>query len=159
MTATRESIMVAFEALFTPYLYNPNTNPSGAFKTISRVLKTPDEIAPETQTPAVFIMQMPESYQPRNGRGLPAKMMMNVILWVYTNPKADPIPSKVLNDTLDAIDTALRPPLSGGQQNVQTLGGLVDNVWVEGEVPRESGDLDTYGLAAVPVKILVPQTQ
>jgi len=74
---------------------------------------------------------------------------------VYQCTAADGVtPGKIENNLiLDAIEDALRP--SPGHE-VQTLGGLVHHCWIEGDIFRDSGDLDGQGVITVPVRVLVP---
>ena len=74
---------------------------------------------------------------------------------VYQDTAKDGLtPGKVENNLiLDAIEDALRPPPG---QETQTLGGLVHHCWIEGDVFRDSGDLDGQGCITVPIRVLVP---
>lgn len=63
--------------------------------------------------------------------------------------------SEALNPLLDAIDTALMP---GDDDGRQTLGGVVWDCRIEGDIVKAMGDEDPSGLcgALVPISILVP---
>lgn len=76
---------------------------------------------------------------------------------VYINVGLDPntTPDTLLNNLLDAVDTALAPPAY--QPDKQTLGGLISGyARREGEVIRVPGYLDGQGGAFFEVKVLVP---
>ena len=74
---------------------------------------------------------------------------------VYFNAGLDPnvIPDTILNNLLDAIDTALAPAPYLDQQ---TLGGLVCYARREGAVERKPGYLDGQGEAWFQIKVLSP---
>jgi hypothetical protein len=85
----------------------------------------------------------------------PPKRTILAEIWVYTDVGKDPNanPEAAINDIVDAIEAALAPSVVSG---VQTLGGLVSNAWIEGEIDQFPGVLDGIAKAIVPVKILVP---
>lgn len=75
--------------------------------------------------------------------------------WVYSNSGAAPsaIPSATLNYVLDALMRVLEPdPI----REVQTLGGLVHNCWIEGQIELHAGDLDGQAIVVIPIRILLP---
>lgn len=61
----------------------------------------------------------------------------------------------VLNPLIDAIETALSPP--SDSDGVLTLGGLVLDCRIEGQIVKATGDADPSGIcgAIIPVRILV----
>ena len=75
---------------------------------------------------------------------------------IYINAGQDPnvTPDTLLNNLLDAIDTALAPPPT--QPDKQTLGGIVSYARREGEMIRVPGYLDGQGGAFFEIKVLVP---
>lgn len=75
---------------------------------------------------------------------------------IYINSGLDPnaIPDTLLNNLLDAVDTALAPPAY--QPDQQTLGGIVSYARREGEMIRVPGYLDGQGGAFFEIKVLVP---
>lgn len=140
----REAIV---SALFT------KASASAGFVTKGRRFKLWTEV-PASAKPALFLMERGEDYV-RDSEAVPAKVTLNVDLFIYTSVGKDPntIPGQQLNQLLDAIDAALAPePVTGKQ----TLGGLVSHCWIEGNVMKDTGDMDGDGLAVIPVKILVP---
>lgn len=125
------------------------------FKTKERRLKLWTDVN-ASDKPALFMNQVSETYA-RGSEAVPARVTLTVDLFVYTNAGKDPkaIPATEMNELLDAIDAALAP--SSPAPNVrQTLGGLVEHCWIEGEVLVTTGDVDGDGVAVIPVKILVP---
>ena len=122
--------------------------------TVSRRFIYWDQLTP-SQKPACIIIQDGETHE--RLKAIPDKRTLYGRILVYTAPETSPDstvnPADELNDLLDAIQVSLTPePFTG----VQTLGGLVSNCWIDGEIQLEAGDADGFGLAAIPIKILVP---
>jgi hypothetical protein len=64
-----------------------------------------------------------------------------------------------MNTLLGAVDDALAPDgpkQPWNPQNVQTLGGLVEHCWTEGDTDKDPGISTNQGFAVIPVYILVP---
>lgn len=63
--------------------------------------------------------------------------------------------SSILNPLLDAVTAALAPT---GYDGKQTLGDVVDDCRIEGEIVKALGDEDPSGLCAavIPISIFVP---
>jgi hypothetical protein len=152
--ATREPVYVA--------LWNLLLNDSrikGAFVTTSsaRFLSAIDTFAPD-QLPALFLVQHGESWE-RAGRGIPGKRTLQCSLVAYASSPAqsERYPATQLNALMDAIDDLLENP--GNPSNAQILGGLVEHVYIEGEVRIEEGMLsdDQRGSVLIcPLTILLP---
>lgn len=90
-------------------------------------------------------------------RGLPAKYWLSVDLVVYVQSGINDtgvIPSQLLNPIMDALDSALGP-LPGDPMNNQTLGGLIEHAWIEGEVVIFEGTIQGQSVAIVPVQMYV----
>lgn len=146
MIRTREEILEA--------LFNLVTNSSPAYVTRSRKLRLWADVALEDR-PAIFMFERAgDDYAPVRRIGLPPLTTINVEFFIYTNAKQADVPAALLNPLLDALDQILLP--DNKMTGKQTLGGLVDHVWIEGHVIKEPGDLDGDGLAVVPVKIIGP---
>ena len=138
---TREAIITAlFNLLVT----------SHAYKTTGRrlILWT---LVPEQ--PALFLRHTGDVF-PEHPTGLLPRTRIECEAWIYVKT-ADPdaIPEKQMNNVLDAVERALKPPPA--YEN-QTLGGLVTQGWIEGRVEIHPGDLDGQSIAVVPITILVP---
>lgn len=76
--------------------------------------------------------------------------------YLYSNYGQDPdvAPETMLNNLLDAIDSALAPDNPMTRQF--TLGGLVSWCRVIGRIEKDTGDLDGQAIAEIPIEILVP---
>lgn len=146
---TREQVMQALLDLFTPLT---------DFKIVSRRLQHWSDVNGADQ-PALYIYEKPETHK-RADQVTPAIRMLTADIFIYINVGNDPsaVPATQLNNLIDLID-----PNSGGVlfpdvqiQNRQTLGGLVYDCWIEGDILKVPGDLDGQGIAVIPVKILIP---
>jgi len=146
---TREQVMDALMALLTAAMVGSG-NPC---KTSSRHFRLWGN-TPKPERPALYLKQLKPQLYEANRDGVPPRRTMRVSCFVYTNcAQDDPTPDKQLNDILDAFDAALAPsPLT----QTQTLGNLVVNAKINGEVFMDTGDLDGDGLLVVPIDILLP---
>lgn len=139
---SRETIMEALLAQVTS---------GGAFITTGRRLLHWTKVAAQ---PALFLRHVTDEYPPRP-TGIPAKVVMECEVWIYSQGGADPdvAPDVAMNDLLDALEQSLSPPPAF---RTQTLGGLVRHAWIEGKIEVHPGDLDGQAIAVVPIRILVP---
>lgn len=150
--ATREPIFVA--------LWNLIANDSrvkGRFVMTGRVLVPITELKADTQLPALFMTQHGEAWV-RPGKGIPAKrtLQASFVAYAYAAQDEQP-PATLLNSLMDVIDDVIEIP--GNPGNVQTLGGLVEHVYLEGEVQIIEGQLGTgenASVLVVPVTMLIP---
>jgi hypothetical protein len=150
MTPTRETVCAALLAQFKAH--------PGDFVTIGRRHIPAPKLGTVLQ-PAIFIASTMEETK-QGMRGVPGKTVMEASLIVYCQgPGIDETPGAetslaetTLNALLENIDAALAPDVNG----VQTLGGIVQHCWVEGQVFKDPGILGNQAMAIVPVRILVP---
>jgi hypothetical protein len=74
-----------------------------------------------------------------------------------TNKAASVTPITSLNNILDAIDPitggVLKPQVINGRQ---TLGNLVYDCYIEGEIVKVPGDLNGQGVMIIPIKVILP---
>lgn len=137
------------EAIYSA-LYRLLTGIDG-IETFSRVLAHWDDVAPNAQ-PALYMTVV--SQRAEQVTGLPTKYVLDAKLWVYTHrDSAGEIPSVAINRILDALDAALKP--APGPSFKQTLGGLVEHCWIDGEISTDEGTLGAQSVAIVPVRMLV----
>lgn len=144
-TPTREQV---FQALFARMQTVPGMT------TYSRRITLPHQVPPGDQ-PALMMWEQPEAA--RNRTGLPDKRVWEAwIVLVFTNPDVTVPGATIINPMLEAIEAALAVDDFG--RNVCSLGGLVHYARIEGNVIKETGDIDPAGLggAVVPVKIMPP---
>jgi hypothetical protein len=113
---------------------------------------------PEMQ-PALFICGVRESEDP-HPRLAGGKLTLDVIMFLYVwGSGINEVPgqetvltSTTINQILLAIGTAIGVPV--GQS--QTLGGLVQHCWIQGNTDIDPGIFGQQAVAVIPVKILVP---
>ena len=149
MTVTREQVGLALFALLkTSYTY----------KTSSRRFRTWTQLQ-SADKPALFQIEHKESHL-RGKTSTTALRTLDVDIYIFISPGLDQniTPITLLNTILDAID-----PVSGGvlapnnPQNRQTLGGLVYDCFIDGEIVKVPGDLDGQGVGIIPIKIIFHQ--
>ena len=129
---SRENIFAALYNLLTPVTWTFNGVPQ-KFNYTSRRLISWDNVN-TGQQPALFLRESRETIH-QNPLGLPIKNLRGQI-WVYLQavPNADQSgvwPSQLINPLLDAIETAILGAVPGQKQ---TLGGLVENCWIDGDL-------------------------
>lgn len=106
-----------------------------------------------SQQPALFQAQGRETATPGDpARGVPTKWTLSADVYIYVRTDGDQVPGTVMNPLLDAIEAALRN--DNAMQRVQTLGGLVERCWIEGDIETDEGTLGDQAVAIVPIRIL-----
>lgn len=144
--ATRETVT---QALFT-LLQKAMT-----FKTSSRRLQITEDVS-SVDKPAMFLVCHKETHV--KGKSMaPAIRTLEYVAWFFIDTGLDPnvLPDTELNALIDSIDPStggVLAPAGGTLQ--QTLGGLVTNCYIDGEIIRVPGDVDGNGLAVVPIKVV-----
>jgi hypothetical protein len=147
---TREQVAEALFALLT-------SSSPGVFVTTSRKFQMWSSVS-KTQQPALFMREPTEKHINDAGPE-PAIRVWHYEAYIYINTPltAEVTPSSLLNPLIDAIDPAaggvLLPNLLTGHQ---TLGGLVYDCRLDGEILKEAGDLTGQGVAMIPIKVVVP---
>jgi hypothetical protein len=115
--------------------------------TISRRLKHYDDVAP-TEQPAMFVTQGNQFV--RQIKGLPSQYTLDAKIWLYTyDPDPTKPPAQMINDIMDQVDEILKPT---APDDKQTLGGLVDHCWIEGEIITDEGTLGDQSVAIFTIK-------
>jgi hypothetical protein len=91
-------------------------------------------------------------------RDLPYTHVLGAEWWIFHQGGADPsaVPSVLTNDILDAVAQVLEPP-DYEMSRRNTLGGLVYDCYMDGQIMKTSGDLEGEALISVPISILVPR--
>ena len=139
----REAIYAALFALVAA---------SPAFRTATRRIKDYSDVDQATQ-PALLQVELGEKWNARVG--LPPVVTLSARLFLYCeqNDPTEPV-STQMNALLDAVMAALAPPIIPHGPFRQTLGGLVQNAGISGEIAIAEG-LSGQSEAVVPVEILV----
>lgn len=143
---SRNSIMDALAALFEGM---------DIIVAVRRRFLQPNIQSMSAQMPMLCLTKPVETYPPRDTKQLPAKrtFMCEAFIWFAAGQDQSDTPDETLCDILDQLDSVMRPPAT---QEAQTLGGLVDLCYIEGDVTCVAGDVDGLGLIHVPIKIIVP---
>lgn len=153
----REAIWAALFAWFQLKLLTSN---GGPLITVGRKHVHPNAL-PQDSQPAMFVVQLREKRMGQK-QGTPNKLELHGYLIFYTPaPSTDEIPGQetqlaatTLNTFFKAVDDAMVP------DNVRTgkftIGGLVTECVIEGEVDQDPGLFGTQAAAILPVRILVP---
>jgi len=116
--------------------------------TVSRRLKHYEDVSPAEQ-PALFMTAT--SQNGSQTKGLPSIYYLDSKIWIYVHETDKSIaPSTGLNNILDKIDAVLKPAIPG---NKQTLGGLVEHCWVDGEIVTDEGSLGDQAVAILTIKM------
>ncbi len=140
---TRETI---YAALFA------KLSAADGFVTVSRKVRHWDDV-PQSEQPALFQSQKKEV--PTNSTaGLDPvwNFTLDVFLYVHTQGDKTIVPSTILNGLVDAVLVSIAPePVS----NKQTLGGLVQHVWIDGAIVTDEGVLGDQAVAIIPITIKV----
>lgn len=102
--------------------------------------------------PAVYMHQLPETVV-KTGRGIPSIHTLHVEFYVYVKVPGNDDPAPHVNRLVDAVCDAVAPAIPGAF-NKQTLGGLVQDCWVDGDIMNDEGVLGETGVAIIPVSIL-----
>lgn len=147
MNLPRETI---YGALFT------QLKTAAGFKVVSRRVRLWDQLKSD-ERPALIMIEPRENYvQNATGQPQEATLHVNLLLIadVQQNRETESMPPiSIINPLIDAVEAALAPsPVTWAQ----TLGGIVSHAWIEGEIMKDSGDLDGTAIALMSVRILVP---
>jgi len=104
------------------------------------------------ELPALFMAV--DRQQLTQRRGQPARHQLGARLFLYAaNPDRHTAAGIALNGLLDALESALAPPVGA---EVQTLGGLVSHAWIEGPIEVFEAPQGERSAAIVTVQMLVP---
>jgi hypothetical protein len=142
-----------YSALFALIVGDPAL--AGKFVSTGRFLRFFEDVAPE-QCPALYMVQEGESWV-RKGKGIPPirTLRCKLVMYAYSgDPLTGTLPATLANAMLDVVDVALNSPPS--PDNAVTLGGLVDHVYMEGEVRIFEGLLQEKTIVTVPIAMLLP---
>jgi hypothetical protein len=108
-----------------------------------------------TQMPALFMVESGEGWS-KAGKGVPAERVLKCHLLMYCSSAAPDalLPATLINDFLDVLDTIVEQP--GVPSNAQTLGGLVDHVYITGEIEIAEAYLQEKSIVVIPLEIMIP---
>jgi hypothetical protein len=144
MAATREQIMTALCARIFAI---------ADFKTTGRRALLWSKV-PFDKQPACFVQNVKETTEHQNTMLAIRRIYVDVVFYVQVGSNAEAEPGAAINKLLEALDAALLP--DDDLRNTLTLGGLVQQCWIEGDTDIDQGGLDGQAKAVVPLQILVP---
>lgn len=147
--------MIDFEAIEVALFENIKTQvlliPGVTFRRIERTAQIYATTGIENQ-PALFLIPFGGQTTQDQAFGI-MKYLLEYSVLVYTRAEegSKKIPQTLLNQCWAAVDTALRgkPP---GQK--QTLDGLVENAWIEGQITMQPGILDQQCALEIPIRAI-----
>ena len=126
------------------------------FKLVTRRYIRPSAVE-AINTPALVSWEQPEKTE-GGDIGLRKRWWEVWLIIVYYNNDQNVAGATILNPLLDAVEEAIRGPDNPVHQT-QTLGGLVQAVYIDGATVKAISDVDIdhgQGGAVIPVRILVP---
>lgn len=104
----------------------------------------------EQMQPAIFMTQGNQLASTQL-KGISYKWDLDVKIWIYVRVPDEASPSPIINPILDQIEALIATV--AGYKN--TLGGLCDELIIDGSIETFEGTLGSQEVAIVPVKILV----
>jgi hypothetical protein len=151
MTPTRKQIAAALLAQLTA---------GGQFTGGTGRRDRRPEQAASPNKPGLYLVKPREEYKyETDDRGVPPRRDLLFLAVIYTDVGTDAtaVPADQIDDLLDAIDSALAPGVNdrianGGRQ---TLGGLVYDCRIDGEIEFAPGDDKGKGETAVPIHVVL----
>lgn len=104
------------------------------------------------EQPAMFLIHTHEAVNQNQAMGLPKwTMYFTCLIYAKVDPSTGGPPSDTqINTYIDAIDNALHP--SPGEK--QTLGGLVLDAFITGDLMIDPGILDQQIAIVIPIRVL-----
>ena len=121
----------------------------------SRKLKLWSDV-PAVSRPACFLFEGGlESYAWSEG-AIP-KRVIEAKIFAYLNARDHAtIGASLLDDLMDALDSAFVPSGADSALGRNTLAGAVYSCRIDGKILKDPGDLDGDALLIVPVKLILP---
>jgi hypothetical protein len=153
MTQIAQDVESVMEAFYTSMVAQQSA--IGAL-TITRIWQPWDQLSAIAQ-PAIIIVEPSE--QQEQTIAMRSKVRLNVQLVCYIrvdNADVSNPPSKILNDFIRKIRTAILPQGRDIVKNTNTLGGLAAGVFVNGKIIKDAGVLDEQASLLIPVTIILP---
>lgn len=147
-TVTREQVGLALFALLTG---------SATYASSSRRFTSWTQVT-GAQKPALFQVEHREQHVKKQ-LITPAVRTLDIDVFIFINAGQDPniTPVSVLNPLIDAIDPTSGGCLAPDRNGRQTLGGLVTDCYIDGEIIKPPGDQNGIGMAVIPVKVVFMQ--
>lgn len=147
-------VAIDIEPIMQEFERRLKTMPS--FRTVTRRWQPWDQLADIAQ-PALVIVEPKETVTDRRGQQSAVKNIVQLIIYEkvdYQDKEVAPITK--LNNLIKEVRQALLPSGADISRNANTLGGLVSNCCIEGDILKDAGILDEQASAYIPVTILIP---
>lgn len=152
LNPTREQVAVALFNLVSTIGPTPGNN---TFLSMSR---RPVLWGECPAYPGFYLGEPGDEYFYAHGTAAPPQITMNFDGYLYTKDGLDQnvVPDTAMNNLIDSIENTIIPEQSPAFQ--QTLGGIVDHVWVDRPgIFRRIDYSSGQGIALLTIKVLVPQ--
>ena len=124
------------------------------WKTFSQSLKIWDQVPPQNQ-PALFLHRTVEEAIQKHAFGV-TQWILRCTVWVYFRTEnyrtANTYPDQIIDPFKDAFEQLFQPVAQPAQF---TLGGIVTNCWIDGEVYTDSGVVDGQAVCVWPISIQI----
>lgn len=142
-----------FTALFNLLKMAPSPT-QVPYKTFTQRMQIWDAVPPGDQ-PCLILERGPQFAEQVHAYGV-TKWKWKVLVWIYYQvggfQTANTYPDMLTDQFLDGLEQLFLPP---GLNSKFTLGGLVQNCWIDGMIACEPGLVDGQGLIVVPVSIVL----
>jgi hypothetical protein len=120
------------------------------FKTVSRRARIWTNVTPAEQ-PAIFLVKVRETLDQTTWGAPRYRLAYLALCYLRADAAPNLIPEVEINKVLDAVDGVLLATPPGEKQ---TLGGIVENCWIEGDIMIDTGILDQQIVIVIPVSIV-----
>jgi hypothetical protein len=121
------------------------------FVTYDRKGAMPENV-PAANQPYLGLVEMGMAQVENQAQGLEKWLLhFRVLVYIRADASSAAIPATELNNALKAIVNVLRTTAPIGER--QTLGGIVDNCWIQGDVLIDTGILDQQSALLVPIVV------
>lgn len=108
------------------------------------------------QFPAVMLNQLEiDALCDGSGQGITFTIPVEILIYVNTGSDPNAVPTVALNGFIDEVRAAIQP--LGPPGMLQTLGGLVQSVYVNGKIEVFEGNQGVFGIAILPITILAAE--
>jgi hypothetical protein len=121
-----------------------------AFLTTGRRARVWGDVTPGDQ-PAAFLNHGGETAMQDKAYGATKWLLhFEIVIYLRADATPDAVPDTAINAILDAVDAQILG--TPGQR--QTLGKVVYQTWIEGEILIDTGILDQQVAILIPIKVL-----
>lgn len=116
--------------------------------------RLPDQQIAAGDQPALFVPIQTETHEANDGILTKRTFRFTAYLYVHAGNGRDATPAAILNPLLDAVEAVLAPDWPDDGRC--TLGGLVHDASIDGQIETDEGLAGPQGFALIPIKIILP---